>query len=303
MQREQNKAIDGLKREILGLQRGQEESTRRGRERSERIQQAERDLSILQSQAGQQSKKLFRLSQETHKAWEWVQNNQHLFEKPVFGPPAVECSITDPKYTDMIEALFQKNLLLAFTVQTNHDFKILQNRAHDELGLSEINIRVMQGGMDLFPPHISKEELKQYGFESWASEYISGPEPVLAMLSSELKLHRTAVSLQDTTSQQFEQLQNSPIDSWLTSKSSYNIVRRREYGPGAVSTRVKDVRKATMWNNQPVDLTAKRELQENIEGWGEEVVSFKKKNEESQVEIIRMRDEIRDKENNIVSFA
>lgn len=256
----------------------------------------------LQSQSGQQSKKLLRYSHDTYKAWEWVKSNQHVFEKQVFGPPIVECSITDPKYTDMIETLFQRNLFLTFTAQTNKDFKTLQNYAHDELHLSEINIRVMSGGMDLFVPPVSKEEMKQYGFQSWASDYIAGPEPVLAMLSSEAKLYRTAVALPDTTSQQFEQLQTSPIDSWLTSKSSYKIIRRREYGPSAVSTAVRDVKKASIWNDQPVDLTAKRELQENIEGWGKEVAALNKKNEESQTEIGRLRDEIRNKEYNIVSF-
>lgn len=290
-----------MKRKVIDLQRGQEDTTRLGRERKERIQYAERELSILQSQAGQQNKKLLRISSDTHKAWEWVKKNQHIFEKQVFGPPVVECSITDPRYTDMIETLFQKTQFLTFTTQTNGDFKTLQKHAHDELHLSEINIKVMNGGMDLFTPPVGKEELKQYGFQSWASEYIAGPEPVLAMLSSDIKLHRTAVSLQDTTSQQFERLQNSPIDSWLTSKSSYNIIRRREYGPSAVSTRVRDVKRATVWNDQPVDLTAKRELQENIEGWGEEFAAFQKKNEESQAEIQKLRDEIRNMEHDIVS--
>ena len=286
---------------MTDLQRGQEESTKRGRERGERIQQAERELSNLQSQAGQQNKKLLRISSDTYKFWEWLQKNQHLFEKQVFGPPVVECSITDPRYTDMIETLFQKTQFLTFTAQTNSDFKKLQHHAHDELRLSEVNIKVMNGGMNLFTPPISKEELKQYGFQSWASEYIAGPEPVLAMLSSDIKIHRTAVALQDTTSEQFERLQNSPIDSWLTSKSSYNIIRRREYGPSAVSTRVRDVKRATVWNDQPVDLTAKRELQENVEGWGEEVAALEKKNAESQVEINRLRDEIRSIEHDIVS--
>lgn len=286
---------------MTDLQRGQEESTKRGRERRERIQQAERELSNLQSQAGQQNKKLLRFSSDTYKFWEWVQKNQHLFEKQVFGPPVVECSITDPRYTDMIESLFQKTQFLTFTAQTNSDFIKLQHHAHDELRLSEVNIKTMIGGMNLFTPPISKEELKQYGFQSWASEYIAGPEPVLAMLSSDIRIHRTAVALQDTTSQQFERLQNSPIDSWLTSKSSYNIIRRKEYGPGAVSTRVRDVRRATVWNDQPVDLTAKRELQENVEGWGEEVAALEKKNAESQAEINRLRDEIGSIEHDIVS--
>jgi structural maintenance of chromosomes protein 5 len=299
-QREQERAMEGFKRKVVDLQKSQEEMTRRGKERRERIQQAEHDLAHLDSQAGQQSKKLFNISRDTSKLWEWVQENQKGFEKPIFGPPVVECSVTDPRYVDMIETLFQKNVFLSFTVQTNNDFKKLQHQAHEIMNLSEVNIKVMPSGLGAFAPPVGPDELRHYGFQGWAIDYLKGPEPVLAMLCFDLRLHRTAIMFKDTTAQQFEQLQNSPIDSWLTSKSSYNIVRRREYGPGATSTRVREVRRATVWTDQPVDLAAKRELQDNIHGWGEEVVAFRANNAESQAEIVRVRDDIREKSQEIV---
>ena len=286
--------MEGFKKKILELQKGQEETTRRGKERRERIQSAEQELAHLESQAGQQGRKLSNISRDTFKLWEWVQHNQKMFEKPIFGPPVVECSVTDPRYVDMIESLFQKNIFLSFTVQTNNDFKKLQNHAHDIMGLSEVNIKVMSSGLGAFSPPIGPDELKSYGFQGWAIDYLKGPEPVLAMLCFDLRLHRTAVVIKDTTAQQFKQLENSPIDSWLTSKSSYNIVRRREYGPGATSTRVREVRRATVWTNQPVDLAAKRELQENIQGWGEEMTALQAKNSEAQAEIAGLRDDIRE---------
>lgn len=301
-QREQERAVESIKKTVTDLQKGQEETTRRGKERSERIRGAEQELANLESQAGQQNKKLFRISRDTAKLWEWVQGNQAAFEKPVFGPPVVECSITDSRFVDMIETLFQKNMFLSFTVQNNNDFKKLQAQAHDRMGLSEVNIKVMSSGVDAFPPPVGPDELKHYGFQGWAIDYLQGPEPVLAMMCYDLRLHRTAVAIKDTTTQQYEQLQNSPIDSWLTSKSSYNIVRRREYGPDATSTRVREVRRATVWTDQPVDLAAKRELQENIQGWGEELASFREKNSEAQAEIVRLRDDIRERNQEIVRF-
>ena len=201
----------------------------------------------------------------------------------------------------MIESVFQKNNLLSFTVQSNSDFKKLQAQAHDRMGLSEVNIKVMSSGLEAFPPPIGLDELKHYGFQGWAIDYIQGPEPVLAMICYDLRLQRTAVAIKDTTTQQYEQLHNSPIDSWLTSKSSYNIIRRREYGPDAMSTRVREVRRARVWTDQPVDLAAKRELQENIHGWGEELKTFGEKNSEAQDEIVRLRDNIREKNQEIVS--
>ena len=291
LQREKSRLIDENIREITELKRTQEGLATRGRQKSARIQQAKSDLEDLESQAGQQNSKLAQISRDTSRAWEWIQQHQNEFEKTIYGPPIVECAVTDPRYVDLVETLFQKNNLLSFTVQTNNDFKKLSDELHGHLKLSEVNIRTMTGRLDEFRPTIDPEETKRYGFEGWALDYLTGPEPVLASLCYDIRLHLTAISLRDTTSQQYELLQNSPIESWVTSKSSYKIVRRREYGPSATSTQVRDVRKARIWTDQPVDLRVKRELQENIEGWGEEVKSYKREIEESQAKIVRLRGE------------
>ena len=206
----------------------------------------------------------------------------------------MECTVTDPRYLDLIESLFQKSSFLGFTVQSNNDFQKLSDVVGSRLKLSECNIKTITGPLSDFRPPVSPEETKRYGFEGWALDYLTGPEPVIAGLCYDMRLHSTAVSLRDTTAQQYESLQNSPIENWVTSKSNYRIIRRREYGPSAMSTSVRGVRKATMWTNQPVDLQAKRELQENIEGWAEEVESLQKSYEETQNQVVRLRDQLRE---------
>ena len=290
--REKRDAMDNNRTQIADLKRHQEELKRRGIDKNHRIKQAEDDLAQLDSQAGKQKSKLQNLSLHTYKLWEWVQQNQNHFEKPVFGPPVVECTIKDPKYVDHIESLFQKSTMISFTVQTSGDFKKLSDQAHDRMGLREINIRDMQVGLEPFRPPVSAEQMKQYGFEGWALDYLDGPEPVLAMLCGELHIHEAGVALRDTTPQQFGLLQNSPIQSWVTSKSTYRITRRRDYGPGATSTLVKNIRRGVVWTDQPVDLTAKRELQENIQGWTEEVASLKAEAQEDQNKILAYRNAI-----------
>ena len=290
--REKRDAMDNNRTKIGDLKRHQEELRRRGLDKNERIQQAENELAQLDSQAGKQKSKLQALSLHTYRLWEWLQQNQDQFEKPVFGPPIVECSIKDPKYVDHVESLFQKNTMISFTVQTKGDFKKLSDQAHDRMRLTEVNIKTMHVGLDPFRPPVSVEQMKQYGFEGWALDYIDGPEIVLGMLCAELHIHEAGVAMRDTTPQQFGFLQNSPIQSWVTSKSTYRITRRREYGPSAMSTLVKNIRRATIWTDQPVDLTAKRELQENIQGWTEEVASLKAEADGDQRKIMTYRNAI-----------
>ncbi|KAK4695470.1 structural maintenance of chromosomes protein 5, partial [Lecanoromycetidae sp. Uapishka_2] len=290
--RDKRRSIQNAKDQITELKTEQLEATQRGREKNNQIQQANVGLEKLESQAGKQNSKLQRASRDTARLWDWVQRNRGEFEETVYGPPCVECSVKDSKYVDLIESLFQANNLLAFSVQTKKDFKKLSDAAAS-MRLSEIHIRTIQAGLDHFPPPPVGEELMQrYGFEGWALEYLNGPEVVLAMICAEIGLHKTGVAMRDTSSQQYDMLQSSEIAAWVTIKSSYRITRRREYGANATSTQVRGLRNAVMWTDQPVDTAAKRELQENIEGWGEEVAAIEAENRKIQTKILAYRDAI-----------
>ena len=290
--REKRRAVEECQREIRVLQDKQRESARQGQEKNSRIQHAQENLARLDSQAGKQGLLLQRASSETFRVWEWVQQHQNEFEKHVFGPPIVECSMKDPKYADQIESLLQKSIQLSFTAQTHNDFVKISDQAHQQMGLSEVYIRTVEYGLDQFrSPSVSADDMERFGLDGWALDYIQGPEPVLAMLTSESYLHSTGVSSRETT-QQYDLLYHSPITSWVDSKSTHRITRRREYGPDATSVSTKSVRKAAVWTEQPVDITAKRELQESIEGWEDEVMTIKAQLSELQNKILAYRNTI-----------
>ncbi|CAO1598916.1 Structural maintenance of chromosomes protein 5 [Xanthoria calcicola] len=297
--RGKQKAIDEAAQKVLELKRQMEDITSRGQGRKERILQAQKELQKLESQAGQQENKLRQASQDTFKAWEWIKEHQDQFENPVFGPPMVECSVTDPKYVDQIETLLQRGQMLMITCQTKNDFKKLGDILHDRMHLAEINMQHMTGTLADFPPPIDRDQLGRYGLTGWALDYMSGPEPVMAMLCANVRLERTGVGDQDTTPEQFELLQNGPIENWVTKRSSYKIVRRREYGPSATSTNVRDVRRAQVWTNQPIDIRAKRDLQENIEGWTGEITEYQSQVATAQKEIEELRDTVRETQDEV----
>ncbi|KAL8723612.1 MAG: hypothetical protein Q9225_000154 [Loekoesia sp. 1 TL-2023] len=297
--REKQRAIDDATQKVTDLKRKQEDIAYRGRDKNQRIQQARQDLANLESQAGQQETKLKAASLDTFRAWEWVKQHQDEFEKQVFGPPIVACSVTDLRYVDQIETLFQRGQLLTITCQTGNDFKKLSSVLHDRLHLAEINMQHMDGTLDDFPAPVDRDQLGRYGLTGWALDYISGPEPVMAMLCSNVRIHSTGIGNYDTTPEQFEVLQNGPIENWVTKRSSYKVTRRREYGPGATSTNVRDVRKGQIWTNQPIDIGAKRDLQENIQGWQSELGELKKEVDEAQAEIEQLRTIIRESQEEI----
>ena len=264
-----------------------------GKQKNVQIARAKQELADLESQAGQQNHKLRQISQDSWKAWEWIQKNQDKFEKRIYGPPMIECSIKDSRYVNLIEAIFQQTDFIVFTAQTRQDFDKLYTQLYHTMRLSSVNIRTMTGSLNEFGAPLNDEQARRCGIEGWALDYIDGPEAVLAMLCAEgPRLHQTGVSLQDTTQEQYDAFQSSNLSTWVTSKNLYKVNRRREYGPGATSTTVRDVKPAKVWTTQPIDNRAKADLQSNIEGWTEEFAAIKGRADDNKVKNSKLGKEI-----------
>jgi hypothetical protein len=260
-------------------------------ERKTNIHQAEERLRNLESQVGQQEAKLQRLSYESHRAWQWIKANQHQFEKQVFGPPIVECSIENPKYADAVESLFQKNDLIAFTTQSRNDFRKLQRALCSDMKLHDISIRTCSIPLSGLQPPISDGQLRALGFDGWAKDFLAGPDPVLAMLCSENRLHQTPLVLRDISDEEYARMESGPISAWVAGRQSYQVVRRREYGPSAVSTRVRQLRPAKIWTNQPVDTAAQKELESNISQWKRESDEIQEQMDVDKAALAHLSDE------------
>ncbi|KAL4870394.1 hypothetical protein BDV12DRAFT_165889 [Aspergillus spectabilis] len=266
-----NEQIREKRREIREIEDRAQEIRERRRplleelnEKADRLKQVEQQLRGLDSQAGRQEKKLQEASGDSYKAYRWLLNNQDKFEKEVFGPPIVTCSINDPRYADHVESLLQRTDFTAFTVQTRNDFRTLQRNLIGQLKLHDISIRTSSLSLDSLRSPLSTDELGNLGFQGWAKDFLSGPEPVLAVLCSENRLHQTPISLRDISDDTYATLERGSISSWVAGKQTYQIIRRREYGPGATSTRVRQVRPARVWTSQPVDVSTKGELEQTI---------------------------------------
>ena len=245
----------------------------------------------LKSQAGQQLSKLKLVSSETWRAWEWLQENKSLFREQVFGPPIIECSVADSRFANAIESSLQRNDLLAFTCTNQEDFKLLGQKLYGELKLGDINVRVAKASLANFRPPVSSEQLQQLGLTGWLRDYLSGPDPVLSTLCDVSKIHCTGVTLDDRSAD-FDKLRDSPIQSWVAGKEYFQVVRRREYGPSAVSTRVRRVEAAKIWTNQAIDSGAERELRKKINELQYEASELQKQLGEGKEEFGKLKAEV-----------
>lgn len=201
---------------------------------------------------------------EVASAWEWVQENQHEFEKAILGPPMVSCSIKDERYSDQVQSLLQRDDFTCFTVQTRNDYLKLSDQLYSRMSLS-VTIRTCSNPLSMYRPPVDAATARDLGLDGFAIDFVEGPEPVLAMLCSEKKLHMSGVSLQDHNDEQYERIASSgKVNSWAAGRQSYMIRRRAELGPKAMLAVTKNIQQGQYWTSQPVDTSEKLALEQKL---------------------------------------
>lgn len=258
------------------------------------------ELAAMNSQAGRESSRLAALSQDTAKAWKWIQEHQDEFENPVYGPPLIECGIKGgyEQFLDSVESFLSKDLVLSFTTQTRNDYQKLINALKRE-GLSEFYVKTSKQDITTYQPPMDQDLMRKCGFDGFAVNFIDGPDPVLAMLCGTLRLHAIGIALRGHGNEQHKFLtsERSPISKWVAAGQSFQVVRRQEYGPDAVSINTNPVPGAKFWTEQPVNNSAKQELERRLEEFTQQFNAMKAAVDEIRQSIAKLDKEIKDRTN------
>ncbi|KAF9698251.1 hypothetical protein EKO04_003467 [Ascochyta lentis] len=220
----------------------------------------------LDTQSGKQSSLLQKLSPETAKAWEWFEANkaQLPLKGEVYGPPILKCQITVPRYAEAVESPMRLGDVVAITCTNNDDQRLLLREMTDKnkLGLHGIYLRTSPKPLSAYQPPVAASNLAQYGFQGYLRDYITGPDPVIAMLCDNVRLNRVAFASKAITDQQHAAASNSPIQAWVSGREVYRITTRREYGVS--STTVNHLKRGQYFVDQPVNSDEKLRLDEKL---------------------------------------
>ena len=260
------------------------------------VRKIEADIEALDTQQGQQKSFMKKHFPEVARGWDWIQENQGVFEKEVFGPPMISCSLKDDRYSSQIQSLLQRDDFTCFTAQTKGDYKKLTDQLYRVMSLS-IVVRSCSQPFDSFKSPVSRDEAVSLGLDGFAVDFMDGPAPVLAMLCAEKRLHVSGVSLRDQSDAEYDRLvNNGKVNQWAAGRQSFTVRRRREYGPQAMTTITKNIQKGQFWDSQPMDAQERAELDRRLvdlrgerEVLKEEHVGFQKKTEgieQQKVEIM-----------------
>lgn len=265
--RARKSAADRRVAELINEMQSIREETVRG---NETLLSKKQEQKHLNSRSGQQDSLLSKMSPDTHRGWTWLKENIDTLslKEKVYGPPIIECSVPDPRYADAVEGMMRLNDFTAITCTNAEDAQKVQNKLVGKtdaggLGLHQVTIRTVPQPRSYYRSPLTPEELAGFGFQGWVSDFVEGPEAVLAMLCDSLNLHSTAFSSHKVTPKQYEDVEKSgKLRRWIGGNEIYSITQRREYGIS--STSVNTVKKAQCFTGQPVATLELQQLEEAI---------------------------------------
>lgn len=261
-----------------------------GREAHIRRKAAEEKLNSLSTEEGRREDKLASDAKDTADAWRWIKENQQMFKMEVFGPPAVTCSVKDPRMADAIESLMNQGDFRAITVQCMDDFRLIQEELTKKKNLFELTVRKSdEHDLSRFRSLMSYEELSNLGLEGWAIDYLEGPSVVLAMLCQSRQLHQTATTSKKLSEEQDKAIGKSSIKNYVTKDKFIKVFRREDYGVS--TTQTSDIKPARWWTDEPVDTQRREEHMRDLKREQKSVQSYKEQVEQLKTEIERIKEE------------
>ncbi|KAF3768765.1 hypothetical protein M406DRAFT_44410 [Cryphonectria parasitica EP155] len=247
----------------------------RGKAKRTQVKAIQEEIESLNSQEGQRLVQLRRIDREVATAYQWLQEHQSEFEKEVFGPPMLSCSVKDRRYSNHIQMCLQRDDFLCFIAQTRADHGKLTEQFFKKMNLA-VPVRTIMADLTAFKPPVPREGLQGLGLDGYAIDYLEGPDPVLAMLCSEKKLHLTGLALKEISEQQYQRITDGEvINSFATGNTYHRTTRCREYGPGATSTVTTTIRPGRFWGDEPLDVAARTKLEQDLEVCARELEELK----------------------------
>ena len=261
-----------------------------GRRRNREVAELRERRNNMQTQEGRQDSKLRKISEDTHNAWTWIQENRELFEKHVYGPPVVECSLKSQNLAAQIESVMQTGDFKIITAQTHKDFTLLQQKLNGEFGLSDITLRTCaETDLSRYRSPIAKEDLASYGLDSFILDHLEGPATVLAMLCNERFLHQAGLASGNLSNDMHIRLQGSEIKSYVSGGNVFQFRRRAEYANQGIAG-VRPIGTAQCWSDQPIDVGRRAAIERDIAEVAGDLSTIKDEHEKCKAEITEINE-------------
>ncbi|KAL6045430.1 Structural maintenance of chromosomes protein 5 [Balamuthia mandrillaris] len=285
---------------ISQIQSQQMELKEESRRRMGTIRQLQKEVQELDDVKKQRMEMLRRYSRDCYSAAVWLDNNRDKFEKPVYGPLALEVNVPDALHACYLEQATPSWLLTSFVCESAKDHNTILEEVYRKQKLRINAIRSDTYDPRRFQPPLDKSDLRGVGITHWLHEVFEAPSVVKAAICENAGVHQIAAGTNETARHMESLLRDvRQLRNIFTPESQY-IVTFSHYGGGA-STRVVPVKKANFFGEMDSpqrkaeleeQLRLERKAQADVEAKYRELEQQEKQHRREQGEINKAKQQI-----------
>lgn len=205
------------------------------------------------------------LMENAYRAHVLLRKERKAHQLRYYESPVVSCHVTHPRYAKYFEKVVDNNSLFALFFESEDQY-------HQVSGLlpREVNVPMRVIPKEALPPQpMPVLKLKQYGFDGYLSDFISGPEPVVRALCQRAMLHCIPVALKPINPDIVKKLlKPSGSDRVLFMRfiveNSLFMVSRSKYGSRQIFYRTEHIGVAQVMGAEGLTDDIKREIQTRL---------------------------------------
>eukprot|EP01114_Cavostelium_apophysatum_P013290 TRINITY_DN3181_c0_g1_i2.p1 TRINITY_DN3181_c0_g1~~TRINITY_DN3181_c0_g1_i2.p1 ORF type:complete len:997 (-),score=332.14 TRINITY_DN3181_c0_g1_i2:85-3075(-) len=259
------------------------------RQRALRIQN---ELKQLEDFRKQKLDFLRRNFEETHRAFQWIENAQRegKLRERVFGPVFIEMNVREVLHQHYLQQALPQWITMAFITQDRNDNELITRELRDKMGLNINVTNIPREPYQFNRPH-PIDQIRKYGFEAYFDQIFEAPEPVKDALRRMAYIHNIAAGGKESVKHVQETLKETELGMFFTPQSVYTKTKSK-YGNRDTSTRVDQLRTRQNGLFGGVDMSRKdalthelREREANMQDLDSQVKQQKQREMEIQREV------------------
>lgn len=232
-----------------------------------------------------------RYSEDIKDAVLYIRQQRSRFQGKILEPPVMSVSMTSPLLASYLNFCVDGNTGKAFTI---YDSETYENYSNEILGKFKVNLRELKPGFNRDQNRLSRNVLRQYGFEGYLSDFVQGNNKVIEMLCQVSNIHLIPISTRELTSQQYDSLIN-PRDGNIVFRKFIHgnmivNVSRSNYGSRQIFSRETAIRSTNLYQEATMTDEQRREIENDINNKVEQMKDYKAQletvsNDKSRLEI------------------
>lgn len=202
---------------------------------------------------------------EVKKAVKLLRSELRGLRNEIFEPPCLTVTAKSPSYADYLEELvpFQTSISLTAISKEAYD-----KHSPEFIEKRNIHVPFRYLSSKMSSAKFSLEQLKQFGFDGYLSDFLDGPMPVIHMLSDIAYINDVPVAVNPLGDRELDALCN-PRNGQIVFKKFFSgdtlyTLAKSQYGSRQVTTRTTHVSKAQIYGDGGISEEARRRIHEQI---------------------------------------